>query len=180
MNEAEVNATQSDISQTLSRLGIAKVAFAFGFSACIFAQTSSSPLVELYTENRGLYFPAGRTLYAAIFMDGHFDFMDTSNRDLVVRHKTLTHYQVDRLKEILAKRAFRDFHGIIHADRQEQFRDYETNLEVIVHYSQGVQSFTLRGFDAADGKPLPRAINDFLCIVDDLKRVSYRLSSGCR
>jgi len=166
--------------QTLNRLGITKVAIAFGLSVCIFAQTNRSPLVELYTDNQGLYFPAGRTLYATIFIDGHIDVMDTSNRDMVIRHETLPRSEVNRLKELIAKRAFRELHGVIQAVRHEPFQDYQTNLDVIVHYPQSIQSFTLRGFDAKDERPFPPAINHFLCLVDDLKKVEYRLSSGCK
>ena len=79
------------------------VALALGLTAYSFAQTSRLPLVELYTDNRGLYFPAGRTLYATIFMDGHIDFMDTSNHDLVIRHDALSHDEVNKIKEMMAK-----------------------------------------------------------------------------
>jgi hypothetical protein len=113
-------------------------------------------------------------------MDGHIDYMDTSNHDLMIRHGALSHDEVNEVKEMMAKRAFRKLHGVIQVPRRDRFQDYQTSLELIVHQPQGVQSFTLQGFDATDGKPFPPAFNTFLCLVDDLKKVDYRLSSGCR
>lgn len=168
-------------SQILSRIWLTKSVLAFGLStACIFAQSDRSPLVELYTDNSGLYFPAGRTLYATIFMDGHIDVMDTANRDIVIRHETLSRNEIDKLKKMIAKKAFRELHGTTQAERHERFQDYHTSLEVIVHYPQGIQSFTMRDFDAEDGRPFPPSFNNFLCLIDDLKKVEYRLSSNCK
>ena len=56
----------------------------------ITAQAHHAPIVEIYTDNQGLYFPAGKTLYATVFDDGQLEYMDTTNRDLVVRHRDLT------------------------------------------------------------------------------------------
>lgn len=144
------------------------------------AQTNPRPLVELYTDNQGMYFPAGRTLYATVFMNGQIDFMDASHHDMVVRHERLSPSEVAKVKEAVEAEAFKDFQGIVQSQDQKPHQDYQTNLDVTVFYPDGPRSFTLRGFDAEDGRPLPRVFNEFLCLVDNLKKVEYRLSSGCK
>lgn len=144
------------------------------------AQTSDAPLVELYTNNRGLYFPAGRTLYAVVFGDGRVECMDTSNRDLVVKHRTLSATKVAALERRLNSKPLLRFAGVIDSDHQPQRADYQTNLEVSIRRDRIVQRFVMRGFDAGDGRPFPEAFNALLCVVDDLKDVQYRLSSNCK
>ena len=143
------------------------------------AQTHDVPLVELYTSNQGLYFPAGRTLYAVVFDDGRVEFMDTSKHDLVVKHRALSATEVIALEQRLESKPLLRFAGVIDADHQPQRADYQTNLEVSIRRNRTVQRFVMRGFDAEDGRPFPEAFNALLCVVDDLKDVQYRLSSNC-
>jgi hypothetical protein len=143
------------------------------------AQAPQVPLVELYTNNQGLYFPAGRTLYAVIFDDGRLEYMDTTNRDLVVKHRVLTAAELIALRRRLGSKPILQFTGITNADHQPQRSDYQTNLEVSVRRDRTRQRFVMRGFDAEDGRPFPQVLNALLCIVDDLKHVQYRLSLNC-
>jgi hypothetical protein len=92
------------------------------------AQARHVPLVELYTDNQGLYFPAGRTLYAVIFDDGRLQYMDTTNRDLIVKHRVLTAAELIALRQRLESKAILQFTGIVNADHQPQHSDYQTNL----------------------------------------------------
>jgi hypothetical protein len=68
---------------------------------------------------------------------------------------------------------------VVVAQNQDRFRDYQPNLEVTVHSPSGARSFTLQGFEPENGKPFPQTVNRFLCVIDDLKKVEYRLSAGC-
>jgi hypothetical protein len=127
-----------------------------------------------------MYFPAERTLYAVIFADGQIDYMDTAHHDLAIRHGKITRVEVAKMKRAMETTAFKEFQGIIQSEHQRPHQDYQTNLEVAVYSPLGMRSFTLRGFDPEDGRPFPSNFNEFLCIVDNLKRVEYRLSSGCK
>lgn len=142
-------------------------------------QTPKVPLVELYTDNQGLYFPAGRTLYAVIFDDGRLEYMDTTNRDLVVKQRVLTAADLIALRQRLESKAILPFTGIINAEHQPQRSDYQTNLEVSIRRDHTRQRFVMRGFDAEDARPFPQLFNAFLCVIDDFKHVQYRLSWNC-
>jgi hypothetical protein len=144
------------------------------------AQTPQVPLVELYTDNQGLYFPAGRTLYAVIFDDGRLEYMDTTNHDLVVKHRVLTAAELIALRQRLESKAILPFTGIINAEHQPQRSDYQTNLEVSIRRDHTRQRFVMRGYDAEDARPFPQVLNALLYVVDDFKHVQYRLSSNCR
>src|SRR6266496_144092 len=89
------------------------------------AQAPHVPLVELYTDNQGLYFPAGRTLYAVIFDDSRLEYMDTTNHDLVVKHRVLTAAELIVLRQRLEGKPILQFTGIINAEHQPQgFSDH--------------------------------------------------------
>lgn len=159
---------------------IIQVVTVLALAVGVSAQTNRGPLVELYTNNQGLYFPAGRTLYATIYMNGQIDFMDTSHHDFVVKHQQLSRSEVARVKKMTEMRSVKELQGIVQSEQEKPHQDYQTNLEVTISYPEGVHSFTLRGFDSGDARRFPRGFNEFLCLVDDLKQVEYRLSSGCR
>jgi hypothetical protein len=153
--------------------------FLLAGSALVAGQMHQVPVVELYTDNQGLYFPAGRTLYAVAFDDGRLDYMDTANHDLVVKHRMLTAAELAVLQEQIAHKSLLQSTASIDADHQPKRADYQTILEISIRRDRTTQRFVLRGFDAEDGRPFPQAVNALLCVVDDLKGVQYRLSSMC-
>jgi hypothetical protein len=144
------------------------------------AQANPKPVVELYTDNSGLWFPAGRTLYATIFGDGRIDFMDTSHHDLVIKHSQISASSLAKVEAMLFSDDLRQYKGIIELKHQDARRDYQTNLDVMIHDPNSVHSITFRGFEPENGKPFPPSFNEFLCLIDRLKGVDYRLSIGCK
>jgi hypothetical protein len=148
-------------------------------TAFLTAQTRRVPIVELYTDNSGFYFPAGRTLYAAVFDGGQLEYVDTTNQSLEVKRRVLTSTELIELRKLIKSKALLQFEGIVNAANQPQHSDYQTNLEVTIQRKRSVQRFTMRGFDAEDQRPFPLGLNVLLCLVDDLKHVEYRLSSNC-
>lgn len=155
-------------------------AFALCPAALSLAQSDPTPVVELYTDNSGLWFPAGRTLYATVFGDGRMDYMDTSHHDLVVKHAQLSASSLAEVETMLFSDKLRPFEGTVGLKHQEKFRDYQTRLDVIIHGPNGQRSIVFLGFEPELGKPFPPAFNEFLCLTDRLKGADYRLSEDCK
>jgi hypothetical protein len=165
------------------RLLAALLSCALAFESAVatsFAQTNTKPLVELYTDNTGLWFPAGKTLYATIFEDGQIEYMDTAHHDLVTRHKQLSAASVGEVKQQIASGDMRRFKGVVESEHQERWKDYQTSLKLTIHYPRGLRSVTFLGFEPENGRPFPEPVNEFLCMVDELKGVEYRLSAACK
>lgn len=165
------------------RLFAAIFSCSFAFESAIatsFAQTSTKPLVELYTDNVGLWFPAGKTLYATIFEDGRIEYIDTAQHDLVTRHRQLSAASVAAVKQRLASDDLRKLKGVVESERHERDKDYQTILKLTIFYPRGIHSVTFLGFEPENGRPYPDSVNEFLCMIDGFKKVEYRLSAACK
>jgi hypothetical protein len=154
--------------------------FMVGHAVASLGGPSSPHLVEIYTDNQGLYFPAGRTLYAVISEDGRMNYLDTSNHDMVVKHKVLTSSEMTKVKQLLGEKELMQFRGIVGADREDSTKDYQTNLEIVIQRKTRTQRFTMQGFDQDDGRPLPQGLNRLLCFVDGIRGDKFRVSSNCK
>ncbi|MGD0940813.1 MAG: hypothetical protein ABR905_13995 [Terracidiphilus sp.] len=145
---------------------------------------SSSPkpskILEIFTENSGFYFPAGKLLYVSVFSDQSLDYMERGETEMIIQHRRLTSEQMKTLRILLDGKGVTESSGLIFAVAEVERRDYQTNLEVSIQRDGHIQSFTLRGFEQDAGRPFPPDFEELLCFIDNIRNASYRVSSGCR
>jgi len=137
-------------------------------------------IIEIFTDNSGFYFPAGKLLYVTIFSDRRLDYMERSDTKMVVRHRHLTPEQMKRLRILLDAKGVIDSNGLILAKEQPTHMDYQTNLIVSMQREDHFQYFTLRGFEPDAGRIFPQGFAELICFIDDIRNASYRVSSGCK
>jgi hypothetical protein len=147
-------------------------------SVAMRAQPRHSNLIELFTDNQGMYFPAGRTLYAIIRDDGRMEYL--VGRDMRVKYKELTPSEVATINRLIQSKEVSQFSGTINAAHQDPHQDYQTNLEVSIQRKGTVQHFVLQGFEPDDGRQFPADFEKLICFVDLLRAADYRISSDCR
>lgn len=159
---------------------LALMVLALGGQSRLFSSQEPARILEVFTDNSGFYFPAGRLLYVTVFSDGTLDYMERGDKEMVLRHRRLTDDQMKRLKVLLNAKGVVGQSGLVVAEAQPADRDYQTNLEVSIQRVDQTQRFTLIGFEPALGRQFPQDVGELLCFIDGIRDASYRVSSGCK
>ena len=145
---------------------LAFMALTLGDQSRLFPSQGPAKILEMFTDNSGLYFPAGRLLYVTVFSDGTLDYMERGDKEMVVRHRHLTSKQMKRLRILLNTRGVVEPSGVLVAEGNAHDRDYQTNLEVFIQRADLTQVFTLQGFSPDLGRPFPHDLAELTCFVD--------------
>jgi hypothetical protein len=135
-------------------------------------------LLAMYTDNIGMFWPAGRTLYAVVTKDGHMTYTDIVGKELIEKSRDLSPAELAKLRSVLEASNVTNLSGNLVAAR-DRGQDYATRLEVKIIREQQLQEFILINYWPSAKRDYPPATKDLLCLVDELRRSSYRLTQAC-
>jgi hypothetical protein len=157
-----------------------------GFVTSLFLLTTAvvglndqSVLVSIYTDNLGLVTPEGKRLYAEIAKNGAMIYADRTEKGFVDRKRTLTDAELSKLRGALKNEQLSALKGA-QLGRTGAHVDYVTGIVVNIMRDSGPQEFTLTLFDPSTGHDFPAGAKDLLCLVDETRASSYRLTRNCK
>jgi hypothetical protein len=136
-------------------------------------------LVSIYTDNLGLVTPEGKRLYTEIAKNGATIYTDRTEKGFVDRKRTLSDAELSKLRGVLKNEKLSALEGA-QLGRTAAHVDYVTRIVVNIMRDSGPQEFTLILFDPSTGHDFPAGAKDLLCLVDEIRASSYRLTRNCK
>jgi hypothetical protein len=143
------------------------------------ATRMSTPILSIYTDNEGVVVPNGPRLYATIDSDGFMKYMEMKGDGSAVLTRKLSAEQMKMLRTAIADQRLIDLKGVVAATFHPDVRDFRTSLKVSIYRGHTLQKLEFRNYDPSDNRPFPAGADHLLCVVDQLRAASYKLSGDC-
>jgi hypothetical protein len=135
--------------------------------------------LSMYTDFSGMVSPSGKALYVAITKNGLMTFADEVDRRLVYKKRMLSDSEQARLQAELNDGHLSQLKGKL-SPKKYSLVDYHVAVSVMIPREYTRQEFTLSDYSHYVGEDYPPVAKNLLCLVDELRGSSYRLTQECK